>query len=110
MILDLIFIWIVTVIVIDISGFIDSVKLGISKLLTKGKLPTTDYRLKPIDCSFCMNFWTGLIYIICMGQFSLGLLAFILFLSTLTPILKDLINMVKDIFIFLMNKIYNYIQ
>ena len=66
MILNLIFIWIVTVIVIDISGIIDSIKYGLSNMLTKGKIPTTDYRLKPFDCSFCMNFWTGLVYLICM--------------------------------------------
>lgn len=66
MILNLIFIWIIAVIVIDISGIMDSVKYGLSRFLTKGKIPTTDYRIKPFDCSFCMNFWTGLVYLICM--------------------------------------------
>lgn len=110
MILNLIFIWLIVVMIIDISGVMDSIKYGISKFLTHGKIPTTDFRIKPFDCSFCMNFWISLIYIICVGQFSLGLLAFILGLSVLTPILKDLINLVKDIFIFLINKIYNLIQ
>ena len=110
MILNLIFIWIITVIIIDISGIIDSIKFRLSKFLTKGKIPTTEFRIKPIDCSFCMNFWIGLIYIICMGEFSLALVALILGLSVMTPILKDLINLVKDIFIFLINKIYDLLQ
>ena len=66
MIPNLIFIWIIAVIVIDISGIMDSVKYGLSKFLTKGKITTTDYRIKPFACSFCMNFWTGLVYLICM--------------------------------------------
>jgi hypothetical protein len=64
MILDLICIWFICVLVIDISGFIDSIKYGLSYLLTKGKIPTTDYRLKPIDCSLCATFWCGLIYVL----------------------------------------------
>ena len=106
MILDLICIWIICVLVIDISGFIDSIKYGISYFLTKGKIPTTDYRLKPLDCSFCMNFYCGLIYIICIGEFSLPVVAFILMLSVFTPILKDIIILLKDIFIKLINKFY----
>ena len=67
MILNLIYIWIIVVIIIDISDFIESLKTGISKLLTKGKIITTNFDLKPLSCSFCMNWWIGLIYIICMG-------------------------------------------
>ena len=108
--LNLLFIQLICVLIIDISGFIDSLKYGISKILTKGKIPTADYRIKPIDCSLCMTFWTGLIYIICMGQFSLLLLAYILLLSIMTPILKDFINLIKDICIFVINKIYKLIE
>ena len=108
--LNLLFIQIITVLVIDISGFIDSLKFGISKILTKGKIPTADYRIKPIDCSLCMTFWISLIYIICIGQFSLLLLTYILFLAVMTPILKDFINLLKDICIFIINKIYKLIE
>ena len=107
MILNLICIWIICVVVIDISGFIDSIKYGISYLLTKGKIPSSDYRIKPIDCSFCMNFWIGLIYIICIGEFSLPAVAFILMLSVFTPILKDIIILLKDVCIKLIDKFYD---
>lgn len=110
MILNLIFIWIITVIIIDISGIVDSIKMLIAKILTKGKIPTNDFRMKPFDCSFCMNFWLGLAYILLVGQFSLGLLAFILVLSVFTPILKDIIILLKDLFIKLINKIYDILE
>lgn len=108
--LELLCIQLICVLVIDISGFIDSIKYGISKILTKGKIQSTDYRLKPFDCSLCMTFWVGLIYIICMGQFSLFLLAYILLLGIMTPIIKDIIILLKDICIFGINKIYDLIN
>ena len=107
MILNLIYIWIIVVIIIDISGFIDTLKLQLSKFLTKGKIPTTDFRIPPFDCSFCANWWVSLIYIICMEQFSLGLCAFILFLSTLIPVLKEFIFLIQDISIKILQKINN---
>lgn len=108
--LKLLCIQLICVLIIDISGFIDSVKRCVSKWLTKGKIPTTDYRIKPFDCSLCMTWWSGLIYLIFMGQFSIYLIAYILFLAIMTPIAKDIIVLVKDICIKLINKIYDLIQ
>ena len=106
MILDLICIWFICVLVIDISGFIDSIKYGISYFLTKGKIPTTDYRLKPLDCSLCATTWCGLIYVLVTNQFSFPIMAFILLLAVFTPILKDIIILLKDICIKIINKFY----
>ena len=108
--LYLLYIQLICVLVIDISGFIDSIKYGISKFLTKGKIPTTDYRLKPIDCSLCMTFWTGLAYTLIIGKFSIPIMAFILFLAVMTPVAKDIIVLIKDICIRLINKIYDLIE
>ena len=66
-IFNLFLISVICVLIIDLSGFIDSLKYGLSKLLTKNKLASIDYRLKPIDCSLCMSFWISLIYILCIG-------------------------------------------
>lgn len=104
--LKLLCIQLICVLVIDISGFIDSIKYGISKFLTKGKIPTTDYRIKPFDCSLCMTWWSCLIYMICIGQVSVFLLAYILFLAIMTPVAKDIILLIRDIFIKLINKFY----
>lgn len=48
--------------IIDVSGFMDNIKRYISKLITGRK--TSDYSLKPLDCSTCMNFWVILIYML----------------------------------------------
>ena len=108
--LKLLCIQLICVLVIDISGFIDSIKYGISKFLTKGKIPTTDYRIKPFDCSLCMTWWSCLIYMICIGQVSVFLLAYILFLAIMTPVAKDIIVLLRDICIKVINKIYDIIQ
>ena len=104
--LKLLCIQLICVLIIDISGFIDSVKWGVSKWLTKGKIPTTNYSLKPFDCSLCMTWWSCLIYMICIGQFSVFLLAYILFLAIMTPVAKDIIILIRDIFVKLINKFY----
>lgn len=105
--LNLILITIITVIVIDISGIVDDAKLLLSKWITKDKISKYDYRLKPFDCSFCMNFWISLTYILIIGQFSLILLAFILLLSVMTPVIKETIMLTKDLLLKLINFIYD---
>lgn len=104
--LNLLLIAVIVVIIIDISGIIEDIKSKISKMLTKGKIDKTDYRIKPFDCSFCMNFWTGLIFIIVTGQFSILLLAYILLLSVLTPVIKETILLIKDTILKIINVIY----
>ena len=45
MLIDLLIIQLITVILIDQSGAIESFKLFISKALTKGKIPSTNFSL-----------------------------------------------------------------
>ena len=59
---DLILMSIVVVTIVDISGAVDSLKSGLKWILTKGKMSNSDYTLKPIDCSLCMTFWSGIFY------------------------------------------------
>ena len=96
----------IVVIIVDISDFPSTLKKIISSILTKGKFKTDKYQFHLIDCSFCIQWWVNLIYIICIGQFSLLAVAFILMLSVFTPILKDIIILLKDICIKIINKFY----
>ena len=100
----------ITVSIIDDSGFIDSVKIAISKILTHGKIPTSDFRIKPFDCSYCMNFWIGMCYLLLTHQFTIPYIAFVLFLSAMVTVTKEVINLVRDLFIKAINKIYDLIQ
>lgn len=90
---DLFSILIISVIVIDISGFVYSIKVAIGKFL--GISPNS-FRIKPFDCSFCMTFWVSLIYLLVAGRFSLANIALVLLLCCLTTPLKNLVMSVRD--------------
>ena len=103
--LKLIEITVITVIVIDISGFIDSIKEFIGKMLN-----ISNVRLKPFDCSFCLNFWTSMAYLICVDELSLTTLMVSLLLSVMTPAIQDLIYLIRDLTATIINKISNLIN
>lgn len=106
--LNLFLITLITVLIIDISGFINSIKFLISKILK-----IKDYRnirLKPIDCSFCMNFWLGIIYLFITSNITLLNLSIVLLLSFSTETLKDVLTMIKDILTKIINEIYTLLN
>ena len=90
---DLFSILIISVIVIDISGFVHSIKAAIGKYL--GISPNS-FRIKPFDCSFCMTFWVSVIYLLVVGRFTLVNIAIVLLLCCLTTPLKNLVMSVRD--------------
>ena len=92
-VIDLFSILIISVIVIDISGFVHSIKAAIGKFL--GISPNS-FRMKPFDCSFCMTFWVSVIYLLVVGRFSLVNIAIVLLLCCLTTPLKNLVMSVRD--------------
>ena len=90
---DLFSILIICVLVIDISGFVHSIKVAIGKYL--GISPNS-FRIKPFDCSFCMTFWASVIYLLVVGRFTLVNIAIVLLLCCLTTPLKNLVMSVRD--------------
>ena len=90
---DLFSILIISVLVIDISGFVHSIKAAIGKYL--GISPNS-FRIKPFDCSFCMTFWVSMIYLLVVGRFTLVNIAVVLLLCCLTTPLKNLVMSVRD--------------
>lgn len=98
--IDLFEISIIVVIIVDISGFIDSVKTLIGKVLG-----INNVNLKPLDCSFCMNFWVSMCYLIYTNELSLNTVMFSLLMSVMTPTIQDLIYLIRDILGFILLKI-----
>ena len=90
---DLFSILIISVLVIDISGFVHSIKAAIGKYL---KISPNSFRIKPFDCSFCMTFWISVIYLLVVGRFTLVNIAVVLLLCCLTTPLKNLVMSVRD--------------
>lgn len=85
-----------SVCIIILSGFVDSIKSLIKRILTKGKMSGSDYSLRPFDCPLCMTFWCSLIYLICCHSLSIFYVALSLVLAWLTPVVNDLLVILKD--------------
>lgn len=104
--LKLLTINLVLILVIDLSGFVPSLKRLISKWLTKDNLETDSYRLKPFDCSYCMTFWCTMLYLIITQQFTTVNILLAVGLTHLTDVTRQAMLLIKDILIKLIDTIY----
>jgi hypothetical protein len=104
MILDLFIITTIICFIVDISGIIESIEWWLSKWLkVPCKIP------KPFNCSLCMTFWIGLIWITIHG-FTLFNLLFVTVFAALAEditgfikIIKYLLNKVRDAIVLRLN-------
>lgn len=93
MILDMLFITLLIVYVVDLSGFIDSVKSGLSRWLGVRVV-----RIKPFDCSLCCTWWALLLYLLIVGRFTLGGIVLAAVFSLLALPLGSLIRACLELF------------
>lgn len=100
----------IVVYIVDISGAVDSLKTGLKWIITKGKMTDNNYSLKPFDCSLCCTFWSGLIYLFVIGEFTLPYIAVVCLFSAFSEILKNTILLVEDLFVKLYRIIYKVID
>lgn len=96
----------ICVAIIDISGFVEEIKPKIWKWVFNGKKEYRQFSLKPFDCSLCCTWWTGLIYLLIAGAFTLQNIALTLLIAVLTPTIKDIIILIKDIAVKIIDTIY----
>lgn len=97
--LDLLIITAIIVFIIDLSGIVLILKKKLWKKLY-GIIPfKEDWSLKPFDCSLCMTFWIGLLYLIIIGSFTIPYIGYVCLLSFLTPIIQEILLMIKDLLI-----------
>ena len=97
--LDLLIITAIIVFVVDLSGIILVLKKKLWKTLY-GIIPfKEDWSLKPFDCSLCMTFWIGLIYLIITGSFTIPFIGYVCLLSFLTPVIQEILLITKDLLI-----------
>lgn len=78
--------------IVDISGIVDSIKWALGRWLN-----IKVGRLKPIDCSLCMTWWVGLIYIIAIGEFSIYTTLCVAMTSALSAQISDTINLLRGL-------------
>ena len=104
--LNLLIMNLAVILIVDLSGFIPNFKRFISKWLTKDKFTTTEFSIKPLDCSYCMTFWILLLYLLFTGQFTFATLFAVLMLTHLTDVTRQLMLLIKDLLIKLINTVY----
>lgn len=88
--------------IVDCSGFIDD---GLKPLAARFvnrkstiKVKPEDISIpKPFSCSLCMTFWTGIIYLICISEFTLVNLIFVVILAFLSSNISGFMFLIKDI-------------
>ena len=106
MLIRLLLITLIIVFIVDISGAIEHLVYPLVKRILK--IPKTSrIEIPLISCSLCMTFWIGLIYIVCMREFTLLNLFFVCICVFLTPHIKDLFILIRDILTIIQNKVYD---
>ena len=96
---DILLIAVIIVCIVDISGFTESWKSGLKRLLTGGRMSDPFYSLKPFDCSTCLIFWTSLLYLVMTQQFTFFMVAYVLLVSVMSVVIKDLIYFIRNLLI-----------
>jgi len=82
----------IIVFVVDISGAVEVFKEKLGKML-RIKVGS----LRPFDCSLCMVWWSCLIYALCVGCFTIPILAYISLLSLLALRIADVLRLISDV-------------
>ena len=89
--LDVIFIQIIVCFIIDLSGFIQSLEDGLSKLLKfKCVIP------RPFSCSLCSGFWINLIYLIVVHQFTLPYVVFVVLVAFFSKNISGILRWIQE--------------
>lgn len=91
----------VTIYIVDISGFTLSWREALSRWLKVSALRP----LKPFDCGKCMTWWVCLIYPICTGDISLGTIAFAALLSHLSNPIGELMIFIREWMIHIIDRL-----
>lgn len=108
--IELLILSIIVCFIVDISGFIDSVKQGLWKWVYNGKKEYSEFRLKPFDCSLCLTFWSGLIYLLCVSQFNLLMIGYVCLLSMFSGFISKVLNVAVIMCEWVVDKILSTIE
>lgn len=109
MAVDLFLIAVIVCFIIDCSGIVESVKRGIVKVVFR-KIRSTNFRIKPFDCSLCMTFWCCLFYAYISHHLTILVFAYICLLSHLTTTITQLLYVIQEVIGNLLNRISDKIE
>lgn len=108
--LNLFLITIIVCFIVDVSGFInDGVKPFVAWMINrKSKVKVQAENIvigKPLSCSLCCVWWSGLAYIIITNQFTLVNLVYICILALLSSNISEAMMQIKDFMAWIQMKI-----
>lgn len=89
--LDLLYLTVAVVYVVDVSGFTQTWLGWISRFL---HARVTE--LRPFSCSTCMTWWSGIVYLIATGSFTLLDIAVVAVLSSLAYPIGQVLIFVRE--------------
>lgn len=99
-IIDLILVALVTIYIVDLSGFTDTWLKVLSHY--KGR---KIQELKPFSCSLCMVWWVCLIFLLVTGNLTLPMVAFTALLSFLSVPLGQMMHLIRETILMVINKL-----
>lgn len=109
--LNLLFIAIAIVYMIDLSGFVDEiVKRLYDRYVGVGDYHNILPKLKPLSCGTCLNFWVGTIYLLVTGTFTFPMFAYVCMLSFLSTTIGDFLTLIKDTLTKIITKLYELLH
>ena len=103
MYINLLLLTVLIVYIIDLSGIITQIEWWLQKWLKVNKVTIP----KPFSCSFCLSWWLGLIYLITINHITLTMICYVAMLSFLTPIINDIIILIRHLLKKIIDKIYS---
>ena len=98
--IDLLLLAAITIYIVDLSGFTLEWRMALARRIGAKQLRP----IKPFDCGQCMTWWVGIIYSLCVGEFSLLLLAYIAALSFLSFPIGQILIFIREGMLSLINK------
>lgn len=99
--IDMFLLSLVTVYIVDLSGFTDSWKGALSAWLKRPVLKS----IKPFDCSLCMTWWVCLTYALISGHLTLPFIAYAALLSFLSYPMGQILIFIREGILALINKL-----
>lgn len=102
-IIDLILVALITIYIVDLSGFTDSWRAALARVLHVKELKP----LPPFDCSLCMVWWVCLAFLLTSAKLSLPMVALSALLSYLSHPLGQMLRLIHEALLTLTNRLYD---
>lgn len=102
---NVVFIQILVCYIIDLSGVIQSIEEGLSRWLkVRCVIP------RPFSCSLCSGWWTNLIYLIVIHQFTLPYIVFVALVSFFSKNISGFLRWIQELLVKIEDLLYKIIR